>query len=217
MDIGNIKIGLDQPMVLMAGPCVLESYELNFSVAQTLKQIAEAHGVNFIFKSSFEKANRSAVSSFTGLPFAEALATLERIKTELAVPIVTDVHEVSHVEQVAQVADVLQIPALLCRQTKLVQAAVATGRAVNIKKGQFMAPSEMMGVVGKAKAVDPNARIMLCERGTFFGYHNLVSDMRSLVVMRESGCPVIYDVGHSVQLPGPARAFLVGNHNLFQV
>ena len=208
MRIGQVKLGAGQPVVLLAGPCVLESYELNLHVAQTLKKLCDQHGLGFIFKSSFEKANRSSVNSFTGLPFDEAMATLKAIKETVGVPIVTDIHEVEHIEAVAEVVDVLQIPALLCRQTKLIQAAVATGRPVNIKKGQFMAPSEMVRV-GKAQSVNPEAPIMVCERGTFFGYHNLVSDM-VFVTLRDTGCPVIFDAGHSVQLPGAGKGVSSG-------
>lgn len=210
MDIAGLTIGNNHPLVLIAGPCVLESYALNVQVARDIKDICAKYGLGFIFKSSFAKANRSSAGSFSGLEFNEALATLAKIKSEVGVPIITDIHECDHIEAVAEVVDVLQIPALLCRQTKLVQAAAATGRALNIKKGQFMAPTEMVQVVAKARAVAPDARVMVCERGTFFGYHNLVSDMRSLVVMRQTNCPVIFDVGHSVQLPGAGQGVSSG-------
>ena len=189
------------PFFLIAGPCVIESEDLNTEVAGRLKEITTALGIPFIFKSSFDKANRTSHTSYRGVGLDKGLSILQSIKTTVGVPVLTDVHEDTPLEEVAAVVDVLQTPAFLCRQTNYIQRVAATGLPVNIKKGQFMAPWDMVHVVEKARAVG-NHRIALCERGASFGYNQLVSDMRSLPLMRETGCPVVFDATHSVQLPG---------------
>jgi 2-dehydro-3-deoxyphosphooctonate aldolase (KDO 8-P synthase) len=201
MKLCGFEAGLEQPFFLIAGPCVIESEQLALDTAGKLKEIAAKLGLNFIYKSSFDKANRSSHESFRGLGIEEGLRILEKVKQTVGVPVLTDVHEYTPLNEVAEVVDVLQTPAFLCRQTDFIQAAAATGRPVNIKKGQFMAPWDMSNVAAKAKATG-NEQIMVCERGVSFGYNNLVSDMRSLVIMRETGCPVVFDATHSVQLPG---------------
>jgi 2-dehydro-3-deoxyphosphooctonate aldolase (KDO 8-P synthase) len=201
MKICGFEIGLEHPLFLMAGPCVVESLDLAQETAGRLKEIAEKNNVPFIYKSSFDKANRTSKSSFRGLGIDKGLQILQAVKQEFNVPIVTDVHEDSPLEEVAEVADVLQTPAFLCRQTNYIQRVASVGLPVNIKKGQFLSPWDMKHVVEKAHAVG-NDQIMVCERGVSFGYANLVSDMRSLVIMRETGCPVVFDATHSVQLPG---------------
>ncbi len=201
VNVKNIKIGGDNPLVVIAGPCVVESRELAFKVAGDAKRIAERLGMPFIFKSSYKKANRTSGKTFMGIGMDEALKILSDVKTELDLPILTDVHSEEETATAAEVADVLQIPAFLCRQTELLQAAGRTGKAVNIKKGQFMAPEDMRLQADKVKDTG-NQNVMLTERGASFGYHNLVVDMRSLVIMRESGCPVVLDATHSLQLPG---------------
>lgn len=200
-------IGLDQPLFLIAGPCVVESYDLQAGTAEKLKAITDRLGILFIFKSSFDKANRSSDKSFRGPGMDEGLEVLSRVRDALGVPILTDVHDIPQVEPVAAVVDVLQTPAFLARQTDFIHAVASAGKPVNIKKGQFMAPHDMVNVVhkarGAAKAAGGDAdNIMVCERGASFGYNNLVSDMRSLAIMRETGCPVVFDATHSVQLPG---------------
>ncbi|MBA3668873.1 MAG: 3-deoxy-8-phosphooctulonate synthase [Sphingomonas sp.] len=200
-------IGLDQPLFLIAGPCVVENYELQVRTAETLKAITDKLGILFIFKSSFDKANRSSDQSFRGPGMDEGLQILARVRDELGVPILTDVHDIPQVKPVAEVVDVLQTPAFLARQTDFIHAVASAGKPVNIKKGQFMAPHDMVNVVDKARgaaiaAGGDGANIMVCERGASFGYNNLVSDMRSLAIMRETGCPVVFDATHSVQLPG---------------
>ena len=202
MKLCGFDVGLDRPLFLIAGPCVVESRELQMDVAGRLKEICAAIGMPFIFKSSYDKANRSSGTSFRGPGMAEGLRILADVKREIGVPVLTDVHETAHVPEVAAVVDVLQTPAFLCRQTDFIQAVAAAGRPVNIKKGQFLAPEDMVQVVRKAKAASAGDNIMVCERGASFGYHNLVSDMRSLAIMRETGCPVVFDATHSVQLPG---------------
>jgi len=197
----NFEAGLDQPLFLMAGPCVVESEQLALDTAGQLKEITSQLGIPFIYKSSFDKANRSSGDSFRGLGVDEGLRILAKVKAQIGVPVITDVHEDSDIEQVAEVADVLQTPAFLCRQTNFISRVAAAGRPVNIKKGQFLSPWDMQNVVSKARAAG-NDQIMVCERGASFGYNNLISDMRSLTVMRETGCPVIFDATHSVQLPG---------------
>jgi 2-dehydro-3-deoxyphosphooctonate aldolase (KDO 8-P synthase) len=200
-------IGLDQPLFLIAGPCVVESYDLQARTAETLKGITDKLGILFIFKSSFDKANRSSDKSFRGPGMDDGLEILSRVRDALGVPILTDVHDIPQVEPVATVVDVLQTPAFLARQTDFIHAVASAGKPVNIKKGQFMAPHDMANVVDKARGAaiaaggDGN-NIMVCERGASFGYNNLVSDMRSLAIMRETGCPVVFDATHSVQLPG---------------
>jgi len=201
MDLCGFQVGLDRPFFLIAGPCVVESEQLQVDTAGTLKEITGRLGIPFIFKSSFDKANRSSAKSFRGPGMAEGLRILSEVKRQLGVPLLTDVHEYTPFDEVASVVDVLQTPAFLCRQTDFIQAVARAGRPVNIKKGQFLSPWEMRNVIDKARAVG-NEHIMACERGASFGYNNLVSDMRSLVVMRETGCPVVCDATHSVQLPG---------------
>jgi 2-dehydro-3-deoxyphosphooctonate aldolase (KDO 8-P synthase) len=199
----GFDVGLDQPLFLIAGPCVIESRDMAFDTAGKLQEICRTLGVNFIYKSSYDKANRSSGKSFRGLGMEQGLDILADVKKKLGVPVLTDVHAEHEVAAVASVVDVLQTPAFLCRQTDFIQACAASGKPVNIKKGQFMAPGDMKQVVLKAKEVNNGAdSIMVCERGASFGYNNLVSDMRSLAIMRETGCPVVFDATHSVQLPG---------------
>lgn len=201
MELCGFKAGHDQPFFLMAGPCVIESEQLALETAAELKAITAELGIPFIYKSSFDKANRSSKNSFRGLGVDKGLAILQKVKQQVGVPIVTDVHEDTPLEEVASVVDVIQTPAFLCRQTNFIQRVAQLGKPVNIKKGQFLAPWDMVHVVEKAKA-SGNDQVMVCERGVSFGYNNLVSDMRSLAVMRETGCPVVFDATHSVQLPG---------------
>ncbi len=201
MKICGFEIGLEHPLFLMAGPCVVESLDLAQQTAGALKLAAEKCNLPFIYKSSFDKANRTSASSFRSLGIDKALQILQSIKSEFGIPIVTDVHEDSPLDEVAEVADVLQTPAFLCRQTNYIQRVASMGKPVNIKKGQFLSPWDMKHVVEKARAVG-NDQIMVCERGVSFGYGNLVSDMRSLAIMRETRCPVVFDATHSVQLPG---------------
>ena len=202
MRLCGFDVGLDQPLFLIAGPCVVESRQLQIDVAGKLKEICAALRMPFIFKSSYDKANRSSGTSFRGPGMAEGLRILADVRRQIGVPVLTDVHETEHVPEVAAVVDVLQTPAFLCRQTDFIHAIARGGKPVNIKKGQFLAPEDMREVVRKAKAASGVDNIMVCERGASFGYHNLVSDMRSLAIMRETGCPVVFDATHSVQLPG---------------
>ncbi len=207
MNLRGHEVGIDRPIFLIAGPCVVESEELQLRTAERLKTITDRLGVFFIFKSSFDKANRSSDRSFRGLGIEEGLRILEKVRRELDVPVLTDVHDIPQIEPVAEVVDVLQTPAFLARQTDFIHAVAASGKPVNVKKAQFMAPHDMKNVVDKARsaaqAAGANAEtIMVCERGASFGYNNLVSDMRSLAIMRETGCPVVFDATHSVQLPG---------------
>lgn len=201
MKLCDFEVGLDQPFFLMAGPCVIESEQLAIDTAGQLQEICKDLSVPFIYKSSFDKANRSSSTSFRGLGVETGLAILEKVRKQLNVPIVTDVHEDSPLDEVASVVDVLQTPALLCRQTNFIQNVARQNKPVNIKKGQFLSPWEMQQVASKALETG-NQQIMVCERGASFGYNNLVSDMRSLAVMRNTGCPVVFDATHSVQLPG---------------
>lgn len=201
MKLCNFDVGLDKPLFLIAGPCVIESEQLALDTAGQLKEITAALGINFIYKSSFDKANRTSHASFRGPGIAKGLEILAKVKAQIGVPVLTDVHEDTPMNEVAAVVDVLQTPAMLCRQTDFITKVAATGLPVNIKKGQFLAPWDMQNVVEKAKQTG-NSNIMVCERGASFGYGNLVSDMRSLVIMRQTGCPVVYDATHSVQLPG---------------
>jgi 2-dehydro-3-deoxyphosphooctonate aldolase (KDO 8-P synthase) len=201
MKLCGFEAGLDQPLFVIAGPCVIESMQLQLDVAGKLKEITSRLGINFIFKSSFDKANRSSGSSFRGPGMEEGLKVLDAVKKQIGVPVLTDVHEYTPMNEVAAVVDVLQTPAFLARQTDFIQNVARAGKPVNIKKGQFLAPWDMKNVVQKAFDVG-NHDIMVCERGASFGYNNLVSDMRSLAVMRETGCPVVFDATHSVQLPG---------------
>lgn len=202
MKLCGFEAGLDQPLFLIAGPCVIESKQLAFDTAGALKEMCTGLGVNFIYKSSYDKANRSSGKSFRGLGMAEGLKILDDVKRQVGVPVLTDIHAVEEIAEVAAVVDVLQTPAFLCRQTDFIQAAATAGKPVNIKKGQFLAPWDMKNVVDKAREASGQDNILVCERGVSFGYNNLVSDMRSLVVMRETGCPVVFDATHSVQLPG---------------
>lgn len=201
MKLCGFEAGLDQPFFLIAGPCAIESEQLALDTAQTLRNITARLGINFIYKSSFDKANRSSIDSFRGPGMEEGLRILQKVKEAIGVPVLTDVHEDTDVMAVAEVVDVLQTPAFLCRQTNYITRVAAAGLPVNIKKGQFLSPWEMKNVTDKARSTG-NEQIMVCERGASFGYNNLVSDMRSLAVMRDTGCPVVFDGTHSVQLPG---------------
>ena len=201
MKLCGFDVGLEHPLFLIAGPCVVESEQLQVDTAGTLKEITDKLGIPFIFKSSYDKANRSSAASFRGLGMEEGLRILGEVKRQVGVPVLTDVHEYTPFDEVAEVVDVLQTPAFLCRQTDFIQKVAATGKPVNIKKGQFLAPEDMVNVVDKARATG-NEQLMVCERGASFGYHNLVSDMRGLATMRATGCPVVFDATHSVQLPG---------------
>ena len=201
MNLCGFEVGLDQPFFLIAGPCVVESEQLQIDTAATLKEITGELGINFIFKSSFDKANRTSLNSFRGPGMEEGLRVLAEVKRQLGVPVLTDVHEYTPMDEVASVVDVLQTPAFLVRQTDFISKVCEAGKPVNIKKGQFLSPWDMKPVVEKAKSTG-NQQIMVCERGASFGYNNLVSDMRSLAVMRDTGCPVVFDATHSVQLPG---------------
>jgi 2-dehydro-3-deoxyphosphooctonate aldolase (KDO 8-P synthase) len=202
MKLCGFEVGLDRPLFLIAGPCVIESRDLAHETAGRLKEITGALGIPFIYKSSFDKANRSSGSSFRGPGLDAGLKILESVRREIGVPVLTDVHDIPEIGPVAAVADVLQTPAFLCRQTDFIQAVAACGKPVNIKKGQFLAPWDMKNVIDKAAAAGGRDRILVCERGVSFGYNNLVSDMRSLAILRETGCPVVFDATHSVQLPG---------------
>ena len=207
MRLCGFDIGLDQPFFLIAGPCVIESEQLQMDTAGTLKEITTSLGIPFIFKSSYDKANRSSGTSFRGPGMDKGLEILAKVKRELGLPILTDVHSEAHIAAVAAVVDVLQTPAFLCRQTDFIHAVAQSGKPVNIKKGQFLAPGDMKNVIDKARAAARDKgldedRVMACERGASFGYNNLVSDMRSLAIMRETRAPVVFDATHSVQLPG---------------
>ncbi len=201
MELCGFEVGLDRPLFLIAGPCVIESRELALETAGRLQEITRRLGIPFIYKSSFDKANRSSVASYRGPGLEEGLDILAEVREQIGVPVLTDVHEDTPLAEVAAVVDVLQTPAFLCRQTNFIQNVARQGLPVNIKKGQFLAPWDMKNVVEKARAVG-NEQIMVCERGVSFGYNNLVSDMRALAVMRDTGCPVVFDATHSVQLPG---------------
>ena len=208
MRLCGFEAGLSQPLFLIAGPCVIESREMAIDIAGVLKEITAQLGLPFVFKASYDKANRSSGKSFRGLGRERGLAILAEVKARVGVPVLTDIHDIDEIAEVAAVVDILQTPAFLCRQTDFIHAAASAGRPVNIKKGQFLSPWEMKNVVDKARAAalaaDPAAvdNILVCERGASFGYNNLVSDMRSLAVMRETGCPVVFDATHSVQQPG---------------
>ncbi|HEX9179656.1 MAG TPA: 3-deoxy-8-phosphooctulonate synthase [Burkholderiales bacterium] len=201
MKLCGFEAGLDRPLFLIAGPCVIESREMALETAGQLKDICAALGLRFIYKSSYDKANRSSGKSFRGLGMEQGLAILADVKQKIGVPVLTDIHDSGEIAEAAAVADVLQTPAFLCRQTDFIMAAASAGRPVNIKKGQFLSPWDMKNVVDKARAASGQDNILVCERGASFGYNNLVSDMRSLAVMRETGCPVVFDATHSVQLP----------------
>jgi len=198
----GFEVGLDKPLFLIAGPCVVESEQLQMDVAGQLKEMTAALGIPFIFKSSYDKANRSSGKSFRGPGMEKGLEILAKVKKTLGVPVLTDVHTEDEVPAVAKIVDVLQTPAFLCRQTDFIHAVARSGKPVNIKKGQFLAPGDMKNVVDKAKEASGADNIMVCERGASFGYNNLISDMRSLAIMRETNCPVVFDATHSVQLPG---------------
>lgn len=202
MDLCGFTVGLNRPFFLIAGPCVVESEALQVDVAGRLREMCGALGIPFIFKSSYDKANRSSAASFRGPGMAEGLRVLAEVKRQVGVPVLTDVHAEDEIADAAAVVDVLQTPAFLCRQTDFIQAVARAGKPVNIKKGQFLAPEDMKQVVEKARAASGADNIMVCERGVSFGYHNLVSDMRALAIMRETECPVVFDATHSVQLPG---------------
>ena len=216
MQLCGFEVGLDRPLFLIAGPCVIESEQLQIDVAGKLKEITERLGINFIFKSSFDKANRTSLNSFRGPGMEEGLRVLAEVKRQLGVPVLTDVHEYTPMDEVASVVDVLQTPAFLVRQTDFITKVCATGKPVNIKKGQFLSPWDMKPVVEKARSTG-NTGIMVCERGASFGYNNLVSDMRSLAVMRDTGCPVVFDATHSVQLPGGQGASSGGQREFVPV
>ena len=196
----NFEVGLDQPFFLIAGPCVIEGEQFAIDTASQLKEMTDALHIPFIYKSSFDKANRTSLKSYRGPGLEEGMRILSEVKRQVGVPVLTDVHEDTPIEEVAKVVDVLQTPAFLCRQTNYIQRVASQGLPVNIKKGQFLSPWEMKNVVEKARETG-NKQIMVCERGASFGYNNLVSDMRSVAVMRETGCPVVFDATHSVQLP----------------
>ncbi|MBI5007080.1 MAG: 3-deoxy-8-phosphooctulonate synthase [Nitrosomonadales bacterium] len=202
MKLCNFEVGLDKPLFLIAGPCVIESEQMALDTAGQLKEICQKLGIPFIYKSSYDKANRSSGKTFRGFGMEAGLKILEKVKAQIGVPVLTDVHDEDEIAPVAAVVDVLQTPAFLCRQTDFIHAVAKSGKPVNIKKGQFLSPWDMKNVVDKAREVSGGDTIMVCERGASFGYNNLVSDMRSLAVMRNTGCPVVFDATHSVQLPG---------------
>ena len=201
MNLAGFPVGAREPLFLIAGPCVIESEALVLSTAERLKAIAAKLAMPFVFKASFDKANRSSLAGFRGLGFEQGLRILERVRDDLEVPVLTDVHEDTPLDEVAAVVDVLQTPALLCRQTDFIVAVASQGKPVNLKKGQFLSPWEMQNVVDKARSTG-NAALLVCERGVSFGYNNLVVDMRSLAILRGTGCPVVFDATHAVQLPG---------------
>ena len=202
MKLCGFQAGLENPLFLIAGPCVVESRQMALDTAASLKEMAAELGIPFIYKSSYDKANRSSAKSFRGLGMDKGLEILEDVRKKLGVPVLTDVHEKEDIPEVAAAVDVLQTPAFLCRQTDFIHAVAAAGKPVNIKKGQFLSPGEMKNVVEKAREASGKDNILVCERGASFGYNNLVSDMRSLAIMRDTGCPVVFDATHSVQLPG---------------
>ncbi|HEX7484762.1 MAG TPA: 3-deoxy-8-phosphooctulonate synthase [Vicinamibacterales bacterium] len=209
LEIGSVRLGGGSPLVLIAGPCVIESATHAADMARAIRDIAGERGIPFIFKASYDKANRTSGSSYRGPGLAEGLRILGRIKATVGVPILTDIHEAAHADPAADVADVLQIPAFLCRQTDLLVAAASTGRAVNIKKGQFLAPRDMRHAIAKVTGAG-NERVLVTERGTSFGYNNLIVDMRAFPMMRELGYPVIFDITHSLQLPGGGDGMTAG-------
>lgn len=207
--VGNVVFGGNRPLVLIAGPCAIENEDLTLRIAAYLKDLTSSLGIGLVFKASYDKANRTSVNAFRGPGLEEGLRILQRVKSEFELPVISDVHDLSQVAPAAEVLDIIQIPAFLSRQTDLLVAAAQTGRVVNVKKGQFLAPWDMKNAVGKLEA-SGNRNILLTERGASFGYNNLVTDMRSLVIMRETGCPVIFDATHSVQLPGGAGTASAG-------
>ncbi len=202
MKLCNFEVGLDKPLFLIAGPCVIESEQMALDTAGQIKEICAALGIPFIYKSSYDKANRSSGKSFRGFGLEAGLKILEKVKSQIGVPVLTDVHSIEEISAVSAVVDVLQTPAFLCRQTDFIHAVARSGKPVNIKKGQFLSPWDMQHVVAKARDASGQDNLMVCERGASFGYNNLVSDMRSLAVMRNTACPVVFDATHSVQLPG---------------
>jgi 2-dehydro-3-deoxyphosphooctonate aldolase (KDO 8-P synthase) len=203
MKLAGFELGDASPFCLIAGPCVIESETLTLTIAERLKGIAASLGIPLVFKASFDKANRTSIRSFRGIGFGAGLRVLERVRADYGLPVLTDVHELAAIDEVAAVVDVLQTPAMLCRQTDFIVAVASAGLPVNLKKGQFLSPAEMLKVVDKARSTG-NERLMVCERGTMFGYHDLVVDMRALETLRSSGCPVVFDAGHAVQRPGAA-------------
>ena len=215
VNIGSVKIGAGQPLALLAGPCVIEGLEPSLKIGRAIKEITTRLGIPYIFKASFDKANRSSYTAFRGPGLEEGLKILKTIKEELQVPIVSDIHCVNQIEAAAEVLDVLQIPAFLCRQTDLLNAAAKTGKTVNIKKGQFLSPKDMENAVNKIREAG-NEKIMLTERGASFGYNNLVVDMRSFPIMRSFGYPVVFDATHSVQLPGGAGTCSAGQREFVE-
>jgi 2-dehydro-3-deoxyphosphooctonate aldolase (KDO 8-P synthase) len=222
MKLAGFEVGLDRPLFLIAGTCVIESEAMAIDTAGRLKEITSALGVPFIYKSSYDKANRSSGASFRGLGMDEGLRILSEVRRQVGVPVLTDVHTEAEIPAVAAVVDVLQTPAFLCRQTDFIRACAVSGKPVNIKKGQFLAPGDMKNVIDKARAAAREAglsedRFMACERGASFGYNNLVSDMRSLAIMRDTGCPVVFDATHSVQLPGGQGASSGGQREFVPV
>jgi len=217
VNLCGFEVGLDRPFFLIAGPCVIESRDFAFDVAGQMKELTGSLGIPFIFKASYDKANRSSGKSFRGIGMEKGLETLAAIREQLDIPVLTDVHTEAEVPAVAQAVDVLQTPAFLCRQTDFIGAVAASGKPVNIKKGQFLSPHDMKNVVDKAREASGEDNILVCERGAMFGYNNLVSDMRSLAIMRETGCPVVFDATHSVQLPGGKGAVSGGQREFVPV
>ena len=217
MKLCGYDVGLDRPFFLIAGPCVVESRQLQMDVAGELKQICADLAIPFIFKSSYDKANRSSHASYRGPGMEQGLRVLADVRKHVAVPVLTDVHAEDEIGAAADVVDVLQTPAFLCRQTDFIRAVASAGKPVNIKKGQFLAPDDMKQVVAKAKAASGRDNVLVCERGASFGYHNLVSDMRALAIMRDTGCPVVFDATHSVQLPGGKGASSGGERQFVPV
>ncbi len=217
MNLCGFDVGLDRPFFLIAGPCVIESRELVFDVAGRMKELTDSLGIPYIFKASYDKANRSSGASFRGIGKEKGLQILGAVREQLGVPVLTDVHTEDEVAAVAQAVDVLQTPAFLCRQTDFIRAVASAGKPVNIKKGQCLSPHEMKNVVDKAREASGQDNIMVCERGASFGYNNLISDMRSLAIMRETGCPVVFDATHSVQLPGGQGAASGGQREFVPV
>jgi len=216
MQLCNFEVGIDKPLFLIAGTCVVESQSMALDTAGVLKELTTELGINFIYKSSFDKANRSSIDSYRGPGFEEGLRVLDLVKKQLNVPVLTDVHEDTPLDEVCEVVSVLQTPAFLCRQTNFIVKVCQQGVPVNIKKGQFLAPADMVHVVNKARSTG-NQQIMVCERGASFGYNNLVSDMRGLAIMRETGCPVVFDATHSVQMPGGLGAASGGRRDMVPV
>jgi 2-dehydro-3-deoxyphosphooctonate aldolase (KDO 8-P synthase) len=217
VDLCGFEVGLNRPLFLIAGPCVVESEQLQIDVAGQLKEICAALSIPFVFKSSYDKANRTSSQSFRGVGMQEGLRILAEVKRQIGVPVLTDVHAEDEIAEAAAVVDVLQTPAFLCRQTDFIHAVAAAGKPVNIKKGQFLAPEDMKNVVDKAREASGWDNILVCERGASFGYHNLVSDMRALAIMRATGCPIVFDATHSVQLPGGQGATSGGQREFVPV